>query len=747
MLLDLAAKIEKKKQKLNEKEESNRVVEYYDTSTSTIKSETISSRASISGLLQQRKKEKSTNCAGMLLYEEENEGDGLIAHYYDNEAWLGDFKERKDPTINFFWTGTSPIKGVNPNNFSVKWEGYLKAPYTGEFIFAVECDDGASLILNNELIITHKMHTVEDENKERTDKWLNSEAKKRKNGEMNLNKKYSKPMHLSGGSKFKITLLYFHSIHDHLNEDEDTFIRLFWSSDEIEEVIIPKRYFYSNNSFPPLKITDFDPHEAVIRKLNENDLAFKNSDTYVLQDIPPEYYGAITLKYDTRIKKKSLKFRINSPTIVYAAYLSHYPNPLPSDFENTQQYINLLQIDKNVSKNQKKILSKKSGMMNIFKKSFSAGKVKIPLASNGLNVKGVPLVLFFGFDPSVGGPITCGGKEINISNPSGEHFKECSASSEYPNYSCSAGFSKKMFDEENSMWATKGEGIGAWIEIKFKSIFQITKFEYLDRRNPGERNSKLELLFENGETQKFNLKNSDEITTYKIDPIMTSSIRFTIKGVYGTINNGGSFKIYGVKCANNDIKENPPNIPGLKSSKNLSPLFKSNDSDPIKLNCRDSISNSNKFDFVKKSVGSKVLIYCPETCAYSDYSIYGDLVYSKDSVICKSAYHSQKLKYDGGKVYKQLIQVWLVFQTGKSNYRSQLRNGFRSQGKSKSNLSITFEKYNDIDEIILEPGNKVDYIDSSRSNWLAATIIQVTHKSIDNKIVKISIDGSKSFVT
>jgi len=83
---------------LNEKEESNRVVEYYDTSSSTIKSETINSRASVSGLLQQRKKEKSTNCAGMLLYEEENEGDGLIAHYYDNEAWLGDFKERKDPT-------------------------------------------------------------------------------------------------------------------------------------------------------------------------------------------------------------------------------------------------------------------------------------------------------------------------------------------------------------------------------------------------------------------------------------------------------------------------------------------------------------------------------------------------------------------------------------------------------------------------------------------------------------------------
>ena len=88
-----------------------------------------------------------------------------------------------------------------------------------------------------------------------------------------------------------------------------------------------------------------------------------------------------------------------------------------------------------------------------------------------------------------------------------------------------------------------------------------------------------------------------------------------------------------------------------------------------------------------------------------------------------------------------------MFQTGKANYRSQYRNGLRSEGKSKSNLSITFEKHIDLDEIILEPGNKVDYIDSTRSNWLPASILQVTHKSVDRKIVKLSIDGSKSILT
>ena len=181
---------------------------------------------------------------------------------------------------------------------------------------------------------------------------LYTEINKSTKALINLNKSSSKSIHLSGGSKYKISVIQVHSIHYNLNEDGDTYIKIYWSSDEIDEIIIPKKYFYSNNSFPPLKITDYNTKEAIIRKLYDNDLAFKNSDTLLSQDIPTEYLGANTLKFNSRIKTKSLKFRLNSPAIVYAAYLSHYPNPLPSDFENTQQYMNLLEIDKNISKTQ-----------------------------------------------------------------------------------------------------------------------------------------------------------------------------------------------------------------------------------------------------------------------------------------------------------------------------------------------------------------------------------------------------------
>ena len=64
-------------------------------------------------------------------------------------------------------------------------------------------------------------------------------------------------------------------------------------------------------------------------------------------------------------------------------------------------------------------------MLYIFKKKFSLGVVKIPLNLIGLNKKGVPLVLFFGYDPKSKSPVACSGDEKNVSIANSEFFKEC----------------------------------------------------------------------------------------------------------------------------------------------------------------------------------------------------------------------------------------------------------------------------------------------------------------------------------
>ena len=155
-------------------------------------------------------------------------------------------------------------------------------------------------------------------------------------------------------------------------------------------------------------------------------MAFKNSNLFLIQDIPDIYIGQTTLKLNTRFKNPELEFSLNSPTIVYIAYISHYPNPLPNEFENTFEHMSLLQVENTLNKNLKKTVARKSGIMSIYKNSYPAGKVKINLDYKGINTKGIPLVIFFGFDSGAPGPVSCGGEEVNLSDLNGKYFKECS---------------------------------------------------------------------------------------------------------------------------------------------------------------------------------------------------------------------------------------------------------------------------------------------------------------------------------
>ena len=186
MVQELEFKIDQKNEK--EREKSNEEnVDVSDMETNGVIA---------SGFIKQTKSNTEKNCAGMLSYEDEDEGNGLIGKYYNNESFLGSFIERKDAQINFDWTGSPPIKDVNPNNFSILWDGYLLAPYTGSYYFAIECDDGASLEINGQIIINHNMGSAIETPLRQL---IENEQKKNSNP----NKSVSKEVKLTGGSKFK----------------------------------------------------------------------------------------------------------------------------------------------------------------------------------------------------------------------------------------------------------------------------------------------------------------------------------------------------------------------------------------------------------------------------------------------------------------------------------------------------------------------------------------------------------------
>jgi hypothetical protein len=75
--------------------------------------------------------DRPENCEGLLGYEEEPSGDGMKADYYDNEVFSGSPIKYEDDNIDFEWNGESPKEKINRENFSVRWEGYLKAPVSG----------------------------------------------------------------------------------------------------------------------------------------------------------------------------------------------------------------------------------------------------------------------------------------------------------------------------------------------------------------------------------------------------------------------------------------------------------------------------------------------------------------------------------------------------------------------------------------------------------------------------------------
>ncbi len=735
----IAAKAEIKL-KARQEELANNIPAAVDATTEFVKLEEKANKQVIASWLQTKIVDNSFDCQGKLLYEEETPGDGLIGNYYNNPNFLGEAIEHKDSNIDFDWTGGPPLPGINKDAFSVKWEGYISIPLTTHYTFSVETDDGAQISINDNVILTHRLVSSLTESKDRVDKWLSDYISAKQNPSNNLDKSYSIPMKMIGGNRYKLRVLYSHSIHNDISNIGRSFIKVLWSSKESKEKILHKSNLSSLNTFAPLKISGFNSDLIMVRKLLENDLAFKNSNRHVMQDIPLDYRGSTTLKLITKFVEDSINFETNIPSYVYIARLEHYPNPLPTDFENTGEKMSLLEVvPPKANQATDNFESRFSAPMKIYKKKFDAGKISIPLSKTSVNAKGMPLIVFFGFDTSITSPLSCGGDEKLISDTSSSSYQSCSTSSYLDtNWKCENGFSASNKDQEGEIWASRREGIGAWIEINFSGLFYLTKFEILNRRNPQERNSLIEAQFSNGSKQLIKLLNIDDVQSFEVKPpVKTTSVKFTIKGVYGTINNGGGYNVYGLECKDVDnSKKAAPGPNGQIDPKSMEPIFKSQDKPPVILQCKDSLSNSKKLEHFKMKTGNKVKVRCQDTCMFTSFPIYGDLKYSKDSSICKAAFHSGVLSKANG-------LVWLVFENGLQKYSSIVRSGVKSKGKGRSDMTISFELVKEQNDLPVNTGVKIDFLDPKGSGeWLAGMIILVEDSGEEAKTLTVKVENS-----
>jgi hypothetical protein len=74
---------------------------------------------------------------------------GLMGKYYSNMDMTNLSFENQDYIIDFDWGENPPIPRMEDNQFSVKWDGYLKAEITGSYTINVKADGGVRLWIDN----------------------------------------------------------------------------------------------------------------------------------------------------------------------------------------------------------------------------------------------------------------------------------------------------------------------------------------------------------------------------------------------------------------------------------------------------------------------------------------------------------------------------------------------------------------------------------------------------------------------
>lgn len=68
---------------------------------------------------------------------------GLRGAYFDNESLEGIPSVRLDPALDFQWSHGTPFPGaVGADYFSIRWNGYLRAPDTGDYTFYLNTTGG-----------------------------------------------------------------------------------------------------------------------------------------------------------------------------------------------------------------------------------------------------------------------------------------------------------------------------------------------------------------------------------------------------------------------------------------------------------------------------------------------------------------------------------------------------------------------------------------------------------------------------
>jgi hypothetical protein len=82
-------------------------------------------------------------------------GLGLSGEYYDNIDFTSLKLSRIDPAIDFDWMGGSPDLVIGPDQFSIRWRGFVVPRFSEDYTFYTVSDDGVRLWIEDQLVINN----------------------------------------------------------------------------------------------------------------------------------------------------------------------------------------------------------------------------------------------------------------------------------------------------------------------------------------------------------------------------------------------------------------------------------------------------------------------------------------------------------------------------------------------------------------------------------------------------------------
>lgn len=80
-------------------------------------------------------------------------GRGLKAEIFQGINFERPVRERVDPNLDWYWHHAAPDEGVQPDQFSIRWTGWIRPPRAGRYRFIFAVDDAVRLWIDGDKVL------------------------------------------------------------------------------------------------------------------------------------------------------------------------------------------------------------------------------------------------------------------------------------------------------------------------------------------------------------------------------------------------------------------------------------------------------------------------------------------------------------------------------------------------------------------------------------------------------------------